>query len=52
MDNDGLEELVAAGIDPATAIVASEEDSEADSGQPAGCLCAMLLFVLLSVLLA
>jgi len=51
MDNDGLEELVAAGIDPATAIVASEEDSEADSGQPAGCLCAVLLIVLLLVLL-
>jgi len=47
MDNDGLEELVAAGIDPATAIVASEEDS----GQPAGCLCAVLLIVLLLVLL-
>ena len=51
MENEGLEELIASGIDPATAIVASEEDGEADSGQPAGCLCAVLLIVLLLVLL-
>jgi len=38
MENDGLEELIAAGIDPATAMAATEDepagDSEPSSGEP------------------
>jgi hypothetical protein len=45
MEDDGLEELIAADIDPATAIAASEEDDSQDDSGKHGCLFALLAWL-------
>jgi len=50
MENDGLEELIAAGVDPATAIAASEDDNNGN-GKPSGCFAVVLVALVIVVAL-
>jgi len=51
MENDGLEELIASGVDPATAITASEDDNKGN-GKPSGCLSVVLAAILIAAIAA
>ncbi len=48
MENEGLEELIASGLDPATAIAASTEDDK-ENGKPSGCLSVVVVAIVVGV---